>query len=151
MTFHRSLVLALALAGSACSSGSDPDADRAAVQLAAAGRIAHLIAGNPGPLRVLCVAYSGDWEDPPLPAGVPGLAFAYAEGCEEIDGQLFARGGDARAIWVGVGEPEEMRSSSATVPVFTSAGVDDLASYRCVVARTGTEWIAEACEMGAVG
>ncbi len=138
------------LAVLACASPADPDADRAATQLAAVTRMAADIGRNPGPLEVLCVAFSGDWEDPELPSGDGVLSFAYAEGCEEIDGQLFARAGGARAIWLGVGEPE-MGTSSAVVPVYTSTGVDDAASYRCAVARRGSEWVAERCQMGAVG
>lgn len=134
----------------ACASPADPDADRAAAQLAAVTRMAADIGRNPGPLELMCVAYSGDWEDPELPREDGALSFAYADGCEEIDGQLFARAGSARAIWLGVGEPE-MGLSSAVVPVFTSTGIDDAASYRCAVARRGSEWVAESCQMGAVG
>ncbi|MBM4185282.1 MAG: hypothetical protein FJ207_13860 [Gemmatimonadetes bacterium] len=144
-------VLAVTLTASSCARPHDPDTDRAAAQLAAATRIAADVARNPGPLEVLCIAYSGDWEDTLLPARVGALGFAYAEGCEEIDGQLFAQGGEARALWVGVGEPEDMGASGAVVPVFTSTGVDDLATYRCRVTRSGGEWAAESCEVGAVG
>ena len=134
----------------ACASPPSPDGDLAAAQLAAATRIAADIARRPGPLQVVCVAYSGDWEDPPLPTEIAPLTSAYADGCEEVDGQLFAREGGARAIWVGVGEPE-MGSASAVVPVFTSTGIDDATSYRCAVGRRGSEWVVEDCEMGAVG
>jgi hypothetical protein len=147
----HSLVACLgAVAALACASPPSSDEDRAAAQLAAATRIASDIARNPGPLRVICVAYSGGWEDPALPGEVGALSSAYAEGCEEIDGRLFAQAGGALAIWVGVGEPE-MGSSSAVVPVFTSTGIDDVASYRCAVRRRGSAWVADECEMGAVG
>jgi hypothetical protein len=146
-----SLLVVVSLTAAACARASDPDAALAEAQRAAATRIASDLARNPGPIRVLCVAYSGDWEDPALPSGVGALEFAYAEGCEEIDGQLFAQGGAARAIWVGVGEPEDVSARSATVPVFTSTGLDDLATYRCAVVREGSEWVAERCDMGAVG
>ena len=52
--------------------------------MAAATEIGRRIARNPGPLETICVAYSGSWDDPPLPAPVEGLSFAYAEGCQEI-------------------------------------------------------------------
>jgi hypothetical protein len=148
---RRCVFILGALVCAACTPAASPDADQAAAQLAAATRIAADIARNPGPLQVLCVAYSGDWDDPPLPTEGGALAFAYADGCQEVDGQLFAQGGEARAIWVGVGVPEQTGSSGAVVPVFTSTGVDDLATYRCRVSRTGSEWTAESCEMGAVG
>jgi hypothetical protein len=145
------LLFAATLAAAACARTPDPDAALAAAQRAAATRIAADIARNPGPIQVLCVAYSGDWEDPELPSGVGALEFAYAEGCQEIEGRLFGQDGSALAIWVGVGEPEDVGSASAAVPVFTSTGVDDLATYRCAVVREGSEWVAEVCEMGAVG
>jgi hypothetical protein len=106
------------------------------------------------------VAYSGSWEDPPLPAAVPGVAFTYAEGCEEIDGQLYALSsrpevGPSRAIWLGVGVPEARGfidgSDEAEVRVFTSTGLDDLAAYACRVRRDGAAWSAERCELEAVG
>ena len=139
------------MAALSCGVPAHPDADRRAAQLAAATRIARDIARNPGPLEVLCVAYSGDWEDPPLPERVGALSFAYAEGCEEIDGQLFAQSGSARAIWVGVGEPEDLGPSRGRVPVFTTTGIDDLASYLCEVTRTDSAWVAEPCRAGPVG
>ena len=142
-------VAGAALAASSCAPAPTADSELAAVQLAAATEVANGIARNPGPIRTICVAYSGDWADPALPTGDGDVSFAYAEGCEEIDGQLFAQAGASRAIWVGVGEPETSGGSGATVRVFTSTGVDDAASYLCTLRRTGSDWVAEGCEMGA--
>lgn len=151
MTALRLPALAATAAALACGSPADPDADRAAAQVAAATRIATDIARRPGPIEVFCVAYSGDWQDPPLPGALGALPFAYAEGCEEIDGQLFAQGGRARAIWIGVGEPEDMQPAGGRVPVFTSTGIDDAASYLCEVAKRDSAWVAERCVAGPVG
>ena len=103
-----------AFAALACSAPPTSD-DSAAAQVAAATEIGRRIARNPGPLETICVAYSGSWDDPPLPAPVEGLAFAYAEGCQEIDGQLFTQASGGRAIWLGVGEPESQGESEAVV------------------------------------
>jgi hypothetical protein len=138
-----------AVAALACTA-PPTDADLGAAQVAAATEVARRIARNPGQLETICVAYSGDWQDPPLPTGVAGMAFAYGEGCQETDGQLFSLADGARAIWLGVGEPEAS-GSGAEVDVFTSTGIDDAASYRCAVRREGREWVAEGCEEGAVG
>jgi len=146
----RRLALA-SVAAVACAAPPDAHADRAAAQLAAATRLAVDVARNPGPLEAFCVAYSGDWEDPPLPTVGGSLTFAYADGCEEIDGQLFARGGSARAIWIGVAEPEGLGPAGGRVPVFTSTGLDDAASYLCELVKTGSTWIAESCRAGPVG
>jgi hypothetical protein len=149
MPSTTSLLLQGALAVAAC--GAPPtDADLGAAQVAAATEVARRIARNPGPLETICVAYSGDWADPPLPTGVAGMAFAYGEGCRETDGQLFSLADGARAIWLGVGEPETS-GSGAEVDVFTSTGIDDAAAYRCAVRREGGQWVAERCEEGAVG
>jgi hypothetical protein len=139
----------------ACSA-PPPEGDLAAAQVAAATEVARGIASNPGPLQTICVAYSGGWEDPPLPSDVAGIAFAYAEGCQEIDGQLFARGSgpggvDRRAIWLGVSEPEGVGAREARVRVFTSTGLDDAASYACTVRRRGGGWTAEGCSLEAIG
>jgi hypothetical protein len=91
-----------------------------AAQVAAATEIARRIAQSPGPLETICVAYSGDWADPPLPTGISGMTFAYGEGCQETDGQLFSLADGRRAIWLGVGEPEPSgsgpRSTSSPRP-----------------------------------
>ena len=137
------------LSVSSCAPPPTADSELAAAQLAAATEIANGIARNPGPLRTICVAYSGDWADPALPTGSGAVSFAYAEGCEEIDGQLFAQAGASRAIWLGVGEPELSGGSSAEVRVFTSTGVDDAASYLCTLRWTGSDWVVDSCEMGA--
>jgi hypothetical protein len=144
-----------ALAVLACAA-PPTDEDRAGAQVAAASEIARRIAGNPRPLETICVAYSGSWQDPPLPADVPAIAFTYADGCQEIDGQLFAFGsppdaGESRAIWLGVGEPEPTGSNEAEVRVFTSTGLDDAASYACTVRREGPAWSVERCELEAIG
>jgi len=148
-----------ALAVLACA-GPPANEDPAGAQVAAALEIARRIASNPGPLETICVAYSGSWEDPPLPSGVPAIAFAYADGCREIDGQLFAFGsspeaGESRAIWLGVGEPEPRGSikglNETVVRVFTSTGLDDAASYACTVRRDGAAWSVEGCELEAIG
>jgi hypothetical protein len=129
-----------ALAVLACAA-PPTDEDRAGAQVAAASEIARRIAGNPGPLETICVAYSGSWQDPPLPADVPAIAFTYADGCQEIDGQLFAFGSP----------PEPTGSNEAEVRVFTSTGLDDAASYACTVRREGPAWSVERCELEAIG
>ncbi len=144
-----------ALVALACSAPPAVE-DMAAAQVAAATQVAEAIARNPGPLETICVAYSGGWEDPPLPAGVAGIAFAYADGCREIDGQLFAGGSspeeaESRAIWLGVSEPEARGSNEATVRVFTSTGLDDAAAYACTVRRADSSWTAEGCDLEAIG
>ena len=148
-----------ALAVLACA-GPPANESPAGAQVAAASEIARRIAGNPGPLETICVAYSGSWEDPPLPGDVPGLDFAYADGCREVDGQLFAfspspDAGESRAIWLGVGEPEPRSpitgSNEAVVRVFTSTGLDDAASYACRVRRDGAGWSVEECALEAIG
>ena len=83
------LLVCGALALLACTA-PPTDEDLGAAQVAAATEVARRIARNPGPLETICVAYSGDWEDPQLPTGVEGIAFAYGEGCQETDGQLFS-------------------------------------------------------------
>jgi hypothetical protein len=138
-----------AFAALACSAPPTSD-DSAAAQVAAATEIARQIARNPGPLEAICVAYSGSWDDPPLPAAGDGLAFAYADGCQEIDGQLFTQPGGSRAIWLGVGEPERQSENAALVRLFTSTGPDDLTSYACTVSRNGGTWSAEGCELEAI-
>lgn len=122
------------------------------MQRAAANEIAIGIARNPGPLQTICVAYAGAWEDPPLPTlAAASLSLTYSDGCEEIDGQLFALAGGARAISMGVGEPEVTGASRAEVSVFTSTGLDDFASYRCTLGRRESAWVVEECDLGAVG
>jgi hypothetical protein len=153
-SFQAHLALA-ALAVAACSPAPTNE-DPAGAQVAAASEIARQIARNPGPLETICVAYSGSWDDPPLPADVPAIAFAYADGCQEIDGQLFALGSSpeeapSRAIWLGVGEPEPDGSAEPVVRVFTSTGLDDAASYACAVRRDGPAWSVERCELEAIG
>ena len=133
----------------ACSTPA-ASGDVAAAQVAAATAIAREIATNPGPLETICVAYSGSWEDPPLPSDVDGVAFAYAEGCQEIDGQLLTLAGGRRAIWLGVSEPEPTGSSEALVRIFTSTGSDDLSSYACRLRRDGGSWSVDACELEAI-
>lgn len=155
VTSIRGAVAGAGLAALACA-GPPSEVDLAAVQVAAATEVARGLARNPGPLETICVAYSGSWEDPPLPADVSGIAFAYAEGCQEINGQLFARGSglggaDSRAIWLGVSEPEDVTAGDARVRVFTSTGLDDAASYACTVRRRGGSWTAEACSLEAIG
>jgi hypothetical protein len=152
MTRIHALLACALLACSAPPASEDP----AGAQVAAASEIARQIARNPGPLETICVAYSGSWDDPPLPADVPGVAFAYADGCQEIDGQLFALGSSpevaaSRAIWLGVGEPEPDGSTEPVVRVFTSTGLDDAASYACTVRRDGMTWSVERCELEAIG
>jgi hypothetical protein len=155
MTSFRARLACAALAAAACSAsprGEDP----AGAQVAAASEIARQIATDPGPLETICVAYSGSWDDPPLPPDVPAMTFAYADGCQEIDGQLFAFGpspdGDqSRAIWLGVGEPEPDGSTEPVVRVYTSTGLDDLASYACSVRWDGAAWSVERCELEAMG
>jgi len=143
-----------ALAVLACG-GPPTSADPAGAQVAAASEIARQVARNPGPLETICVAYSGSWEDPPLPADIPAIAFAYADGCQEIDGQLFAftspEAVASRAIWLGVGEPEPRGPDEVAVRVFTSTGLDDAASYACTVRRDGAAWSVEGCELEAIG
>jgi hypothetical protein len=150
---HATLACA-ALAAAACFVPSTSE-DPSGAQVAAATEIARQIGRNPGPLETICVAYSGSWEDPPLPADVPGVAFAYADGCQEIDGQLFAFSSPearaSRAIWLGVGEPEAGGSNEVVVRVFTSSGLDDAASYACTVRRDGAAWAVESCELEAIG
>jgi len=159
MTRTHATLACGALAALACAAPQTNE-DRAGAQVAAATEIARQIARNPGPLETICVAYSGSWEDPPLPADVPKIAFAYADGCREIDGQLFAfssspDAGESRAIWLGVGEPEPRSSikgsNEAVVRVFTSTGLDDAASYACTVRRDSAAWSAERCELEAIG
>jgi hypothetical protein len=155
MTSFQAILAFGALAATACSAPPTNE-DPAGAQVAAATEIARQIAGRPGPLETICVAYSGSWEDPPLPADVPEIAFAYADGCQEIDGQLYAFGpspeGDpSRAIWLGVGEPEPDGSTEPVIRVFTSSGLDDLASYACTVRRDGVAWSVVRCELEAIG
>jgi hypothetical protein len=155
MTRIQAILAGGALAVAACSA-SPTNEDPAGAQVAAASEIARQIASSPGPLETICVAYSGSWADPPLPADVPAIAFAYADGCQEIDGQLFAfgstpEGAPSRAIWLGVGEPEPDGSTEPVVRVFTSTGLDDAASYACTVRRDGAAWSVDRCELEAIG
>jgi hypothetical protein len=155
MTSSHHLLACAALVAAACSA-SPTGEDPAGAQVAAASEIARRIATDPGPLETICVAYSGSWDDPPLPADVPPIAFAYADGCQEVDGQLFAFGpspdGDrSRAIWLGVGVPEPDGSTEPVVRVFTSTGSDDAASYACRVRWGGAAWSVERCELEAIG
>jgi hypothetical protein len=142
------LRVVLVVLATGCGASGDPDPGGA--QLAAAAEVSRAIAANPGPIRVICVAYSGDWPDPPLPGPMEGVSFAYGEGCEEVDGQLFSQSDRARAIWLGVGEPAAEGATSAEVRVYTSTGLDDAASYACKVGREGSTWVVEGCELEAV-